>query len=173
MARPPRCCAGDPTVGAFAPLASDAAAEVVSRGTEEVDKVGAAAATAGLYDEEKKEEENGSTPLFIIGEPPPEDDGLEGATADSSERIEATSSSDPAAESEDDGGTSFSDLTRCASALNILKTVDSFNDVGEFGRCPKISVSDWLSSSLAHIGESLEPGTTPSERSVDILVFFL
>lgn len=26
---------------------------------------------------------------------------------------------------------------------------------------------------LAHIGESLEPGTTPSERSVDILVFFL
>jgi len=41
--------------------------------------------------------------------------------------------------------------------------------VGEFGSCPKISVKDWLSSSLAHIGESPEPGTTPREKVVAIL----
>lgn len=108
--------------------------------------------------------------MIMVGELPPEvsDDGLDGATIDSSESTDDTSSSDPADESDEDGGQSLAESARCAGQCAGCPAPNMKSDValiiaGEFGRCPKISVNDWLSSSLAHIGESPLPGTTPRE----------
>ena len=91
----------------------------------------------------------------MVGELPPEvsDDGLDGATIDSSESTDDTSSSDPADESDEDGGQSLAESARCAGQCAGCPAPNMKSDValiiaGEFGRCPKISVNDWLSSSL-------------------------
>lgn len=58
--------------------------------------------------------------------------------------------------------------TEAPSAPN-MKSEAAFNIAGDVGSWPKISDNDWLSSSLAHIGEPPDPGTTPRERREAIM----